>query len=133
VIIYNDIANSQKLIPSSPSKVNKTVLEAIRKFKNWATRKQVNTIKMDNIILKLQSGDLVIHNAAAKYQTKGTRNRPIEDGFVVKYNRLKYPLKVDKLYLVEPRTGILRPIDGQGLRNINGRTLFTVNLKKTNS
>ena len=127
------LANSQKLIPSSPSKVNKTVLEAIRKFKNWAARKQVSTNRTDDITRKLQSGDLVIHNAAAKYQTKGTRNRPIEDGFVVKYNRLKYPLKVDKLYLVEPRTGILRPIDGQGLRNINGRTLFTVNLKKTNS
>ena len=88
---------------------------------------------MEDISKKLQSGDLVIHNAAAKYQSKGTRNLPIEDGFVVKYNSLKYPLKAGKLYLVEPRTGILRPIDGQGIKNINGRTLFTVNLKKTNS
>ena len=125
--------NARKAVPPSPSKVNKTVLEAIRKFKNWATRKQVNTTKMEDISKKLQSGDLVIHNAAAKYQSKGTRNLPIEDGFVVKYNSLKYPLKAGKLYLVEPRTGILRPIDGQGIKNINGRTLFTVNLKKTNS
>jgi hypothetical protein len=125
--------NARKAVPPSPSKVNKTVLEAIRKFKNWATRKQVNTTKMEDISKKLQSGDLVIHNAAAKYQSKGTRNLPIEDGFVVKYNSLKYPLKAGKLYLVEPRTGILRPIDGQGIKNINGRTLFTVNLKKTNN